>query len=294
MGTSRASAVGFVIGGVFAAFVTACSDGDDANMMSSGVAAGSGGAGMMPSGGSGGDMMGAAGGSAGDSGSTGEPASGDCMMGSAEPSQVVFIGDSYPAAGATAGGIGGIQAQIEKRAVEAGALGDGEHYRNYYIGGTRFLNDTIQSQWTTAKQDNPDIKVVLMDGGGNDVLQGMEGCFIFNNPMDQVCIDVVERSTAAAGALMEQMKQDGVTDIVYFFYPEVPLAPGHSMFDEPYAREGCESFTSPLACHFVSTLAAFSGHADYIGGDGIHPTPAGQVVIGDLMWDSMVANCVAQ
>jgi lysophospholipase L1-like esterase len=264
------------------------SGGGDVGQAGSGV----GGAGnTAPLAGSGGDMMG---GDAGDSGGAGMPATEECMMGVVGPSQVVFIGDSYPASGATAGGIGGIQRQIEKRAVEAGVLAEGEHYRNYYVGGTRFLNDTIQNQWTMAKQQDPDIKVVLMDGGGNDVLQGQEGCFVFNNPMDQVCIDVVERSTAAAGALMEQMEQDGVADIIYFFYPEVPLAPGHSEFDEPYAREGCESFTGALDCHFVSTLAAFEGHAEYIAGDGIHPTAAGQVVIGDLMWESMVANCVAQ
>ena len=140
---------------------------------------------------------------AGAGGSEEPPVPADCQKGVVSASQVILIGDSYLAAGAESGGIGGIQEQIEKRAVEAGALDAGEHYRNYYIGGTRFLNNTIQDQYTTtAKGENADIKVVLMDGGGNDVLQGLEGCSVFNDPMEQICIDVVERSTAAAHMLM--------------------------------------------------------------------------------------------
>ena len=59
-------------------------------------------------------------------------------------------------------------------------------------------------------------------------------------------------------------------------------------------RKCCDSFVSPLRCTFISTLETFAGHSNYIGGDGIHPTATGQVVIGDLIWDAMVDRCIAQ
>ncbi len=241
------------------------------------------------------DGGGAGAGGEGAGGSDGSEGSEDCEKGVVAASQVILIGDSYPAAGALGdpNGIGGIQRQVEVRAVEDGVLEEGEHYRPYYIGGTRYLNGTIQSQYTTAKEENPDIKVVIMNGGGNDVLQGQEGCSIFDDPADPVCIEVVERSIAAAGVLMEEMQADGVTDVMYYFYPETPIAPGHSVFDEPYARDNCEAFTGTLQCHFISTIAAFEGHPEYIS-DTIHANDLGQVVIGDLIWDAMVENCVAQ
>ena len=229
-----------------------------------------------------------------ETGEPGSPGAGPCGGMRVDADQVILIGDSYPAAGAALGGIGGIQRQIEARAAAAGAIDPGSHYRAYYVGGTRFLNNSIQNQYTKAKSQNPDISVVIMTGGGNDVLQFVEGCNPFMDPNGAACRDVVRRSTAASKALLQQMERDGVEDVVFYFYPEVPFAPGHSAASEPAARATCDSFRGPLTCHFVSLLAPFQGHADYIGPDGIHPTAKGQQVIGDLVWKTMVDNCIAQ
>jgi lysophospholipase L1-like esterase len=237
---------------------------------------------------------GAGGASPGAGGAAGSDAPGSCPIGETTGNQVILIGDSYLASGASFGGPGGIQAQVEARATDAGALNPGERYRTYYVGGTRFLDGSIQDQYAKARAENPDIEVVIMDGGGNDILLGLEGCNVGMNPADPVCVEVMERSTAALSELVEEMRADGVTDIVYFFYPEVPAAPGHSRQGEPMARAACEAFTSPTRCHFVSTIAAFEGRPDYFSFDGVHPSPAGQTAIGDLVWEAMEANCIAQ
>jgi lysophospholipase L1-like esterase len=49
-----------------------------------------------------------------------------------------------------------------------------------------------------------------------------------------------------------------------------------------------------LRCHFVDLVPLFNGHADYIGSDGIHPTPAGAQVIGTAIWNTMKASCIGQ
>jgi hypothetical protein len=266
----------------------------EAGMAAGGMGGTEGMAGMGEAGAGTGGGTGGAG--AGGTGGSGER---ECVMGAVMASQVALIGDSYldygPVTfGPTAGNQpGGIQTQIEKRAVEDGKLMSGQHYRPYYVSGTRFLDGSIQAQWDMAKRENPDIKVVIMDGGGNDVLLGQEGCTVLNRPSDAVCVDVIKQSTDSCKELWQQLAADGVEDVVMFFYPNAPIAPGFSAASEPIAKANCDSMVSPR-CTFVSTLMPFMGHSTYIGGDGIHPTQMGQVVIGDLIWDAMVDRCIAQ
>jgi len=237
-------------------------------------------------------------GSGGESDTEAADGSEACVKGVMSSSQVIMLGDSYPASGTDESGRGGIQRQIEARAVADGVLTESEHYRNYYIPGTAFLNETIQPQYQKAKEQDPDIKVVIMDGGGNDVLLGLAGCMIFDEPTSQPCQDAVNQSVEASNVLFEQMEADGITDLVFYFYPETPMAQGlsmpHSATHEPVIRENCENHEGPMTCHFVSSLAAFEGDNDYFLADGIHPNDAGQQVIGDLVWDKMVEECVAQ
>ena len=117
--------------------------------------------------------------------------------------------------------------------------------------------------------------------------------------------------------------------VVYYFYPHLDPAGGGLL---PHACAGrqphrrllarlsikqicCGSSFTPttqaptctgnapgLQCTYIDTRPAFNGHSgaagepgpDYILTDHVHPNAMGSVVIADLTWNAMVANCVAQ
>jgi len=172
---------------------------------------------------------------------------------------------------------------------------------------------------------NPsDIKVVIMDGGGNDVLIGNTSCETTAPPGNTSCAMTVQNAIDKAQSTMQEMVSDGVESIVYFFYPHLDpagggilLTPAPTVNDTldyayPLAESVCcgSSFTSTASnysctgqpvpgsatkCTFVDTRPAFEGHlADYIKSDNVHPTPVGAQVIANLVWNAMKANCIAQ
>jgi hypothetical protein len=240
------------------------------------------------SGGSGG-ATGGSGGTGGVAGTGGSGGSGGCSKGMTKASQVVWIGDSYPASGN-----GGIQRYTEQAALAAGALAAGATYRRYYAGGTQMANGQIPGQYTQAKSADPDINTVIMTGGGNDILIGNNTCLNNPPPANQSCVDTVAKAVAAADAMFTQMQADGVKNVIYYFYPRTAILQSGANVDYafPIVKAGCDKFRGPLNCYFVDTRPAFDGQNWF--SDGIHPTDPGQKAIGGLVWDTMVSNCIAQ
>jgi hypothetical protein len=253
-----------------------------------------------------------------------------CMKGQVTPSEVVMLGDSYMAA--TNGNVG---ANIVADAQMAGALPAGKTYREYYIAGAAVNNGAgqlnIPYQYDSmAKVDatvaNPkDIKVVIMDGGGNDVLIDQRSCLTDANmaalQADTACQNAVMNAGNAMEKLWKEMATDGVKQIVYYFYPHLDTAgggflttpaPGVNLVDDEgataYQKLCCGSSFTPtttnntctgnvlgLQCTFIDTRPAFEGHAtDWIQADKVHPNPMGSMEIANMTWAAMVANCVAQ
>jgi hypothetical protein len=254
-----------------------------------------------------------------------------CVTGSVTPNEVVMLGDSYfdPAWANTALDIFG-------DAQDAGALAASTTYRHYYIGAASLGWGNPDTQWYIPYQYDPmaktdtavmnpkDIKVIIMDGGGNDVLIGNNSCETTAPPANTSCTTTIETAIGKAQSLMQEMVSDGVETIVYLFYPHLDpagggilLTPAPTVNDAldyayPLAEKVCcgSSFTSTASnytctgtpvpgsntkCIFVDTRPAFEGHlADYIKDDHVHPSPTGAQVMADLVWNAMKANCVAQ
>jgi hypothetical protein len=257
---------------------------------------------------------------AGDDASEGDAAP-SCVKGQVTPDEVVMLGDSY--LDAPWGDVG------PTLMMEANAT-----YRHYYIGGASMAWGNPDTQFYIPYQYDPmaktdtsvtspaDIKVVIMDGGGNDVLIGNTSCEQTAPPGNASCVTTVQSAIDKAQSTMQQMAADGVKSIVFFFYPHLNPAGGGILttpapaindtldYAYPLAEQICcgSAFTSTLAsptcsgqpvagttCVFVDTRPAFEGHlADYIKSDQVHPTPAGAQVISNLLWMAMQAHCIAQ
>jgi len=213
------------------------------------------------------------------------------------PYQVGIMGDSYINLS------GDVTKFLQENARKAGALGASETYIDKSRSGAamqkgNLLAPAIPTQLPTlladSKRAGPEgVKVVVMTGGGNDVLIDASQCKTLTTVTEE-CKTVVSKSLDVIKKLFVDMKAGGIQHVVYFWYPDLGPSQGRVINDYsiPIAKAQCESDPS-VKCHFVDTREGFKGHPEFVALDGIHPTAAGSRVISDLVWKVMVDNCLA-
>lgn len=218
---------------------------------------------------------------------------------SLEGSQVGLLGDSYIALSDN------VPRFIEEHARAASALSASDSYINRARSGASMAYEpSIPSQLPELLQvararRSAGVKLIIMDGGGNDVLVHNRRCLSQTFP-SQACIEVVDRSILALKKLFIDMAAAGIEHVIYFWYPDVPaseLAGQRPEVMNGYAasrvEETCTASTE-VTCHFVDTRPAFAGHPEYLSPlDSVHPTAAGARAIAGLVWGVMVDACLA-
>ena len=145
----------------------------------------------------------------------------------------------------------------------------------------------IASQYAAAAAE-AEVKVVIMNGGGADVLLGQCAS------ADASC-PAIAAAAAAARDLLAKMAANGVAHVVYAFYPDPVDALLRAKVDalRPLLESACAS--SALACHWLDLRPTFAGHYDqYIQADGMNPTEAGSHASAEAIWTTMQKECVAQ
>jgi hypothetical protein len=217
--------------------------------------------------------------------------------------QVVLIGDSYINWASHT-----LPADLARES--------GQTWRNYAVGGASMGSGgiaLIPPQWDTAKAAGADIRAVVMDGGGNDVLipaatwiGGADCKNSANSPNIAVCQMIFQTALTAATNLMQKMANDGVRDIVYFFYPHVPNGtilggtnPNAILdYSLPRAKAACddawETSNHKARCHFVDMIPVFEGHMDWFAPTDIHPNAMGSAAMAKAIWARMKEKCIAQ
>ena len=193
--------------------------------------------------------------------------------GKGDGTDVITIGDSWMNLGST-----GIQQSLRRAS--------GQPYRTYGRGGTRLLNEAIPNQYANAKRADPDIKTVVMTGGGNDIIQ-VPGLRDDCDRMGMMCAMVVTQILDRLTKLWDEMAADGVQDVVYVQYSN----PEGNNVDFAQAngdgvKKRCEAVKPPLRCHRLETLDIVMGDIP----DGIHPSGAAYDRIGKAVFDLMVAQ----
>jgi hypothetical protein len=227
-----------------------------------------------------------------------------------DDSEIVMIGDSY---------INWVSHTFPADMNQVSGMNIG----NYAIGATSMGSGgigLIAPQFDTALQTHPNIKVVIMDGGGNDVLvpdtaQFPQGGECKNrgaeSPTIPDCQKIVDKALQAGTDLFIRMAEAGVRDAVFFFYPRVPtntLVGGtdpNGMLDYalPKIEAACEGAYElsleinpdhPIRCHFVDMVPVFDGHPEYFAAADIHPNAQGSRAMAEAVWAKMQAECVGQ
>jgi hypothetical protein len=226
------------------------------------------------------------------------------------PNQIVMIGDSYMMWVSHTFG-------ADMNAAASMTI------ENFAIGGTSMGSGgigLIAPQFDTALTTHPNPIAVIMDGGGNDVLvpdttQFPRGgdCKMMGaqSPSIPDCQKIVDKALAAGTELFLRMATAGVKDVMFFFYPHVPLntlvggTDPNGMLDYaiPKIKAACDGAyqlslqldpTKTLRCHFIDMVPVFAGHADYFALTDIHPNTAGSKAMAAAIWAKMKQDCVAQ
>jgi len=205
----------------------------------------------------------------GTTGSGGSAGAGTCQHGQVAGNEVLIVGDSYfPAAGS--------EIPNELRRLAGGAA-----YRDVSVGGTKMA--AIAASYTRNK--NPPPKVVIMDGGGNDILQN-PGC-------SPGCAEEVQAVTDARNFFKTMATDGSVEAVVFIFYYDMPVIKAGLDWMRPKMAAECAA--SPVPCFFADNQPLFAGmDASAYTTDGIHPNKAAADKIAKQVWDIMVANCIAQ
>jgi GDSL-like Lipase/Acylhydrolase family len=204
-------------------------------------------------------------------------------LGEGDGKDVITIGDSWMSYGS---GLG-IQESLEKVSKR--------DYRNFGVPGTKLLapvggSPAIPDQYKAAKMADPDIKTVVMTGGGNDILQEIllqcvDGAFA------ETCQAQIDKVAARLTTFWAEMAADGVQDVIVIGYSRKtnPLFLGTTSESIEYSAKKidplCAAVPAPLRCHsFDSDKAAPNLTFMF---DGIHPDGAGYDAIATGVWELM-------
>jgi hypothetical protein len=222
------------------------------------------------------------GGEAGPEDGSPEPAHPD--LGKGNGSDVVLMGDSWMSNTLQVEGTGG---GIAPALMQVAA----QPYRNYAVQGVMMLQaDTfgpaIPTQYETAKQANPDIKTVVMTGGGNDIIQNptiQSDCQMGGSMCKQLLVQISQ----ALNTLWTEMAGDGVQDVVYIQYADNVGTTSQSLRGDAGVATPSICLTGRIRCHSVDTTAAVMSQ---IAADGIHPLQAANQRIATQVYNLMVQD----
>jgi lysophospholipase L1-like esterase len=228
----------------------------------------------------------------------------------AQPAQeAAILGDSYVTGAASPA----LQPALGK--LDASVL----HYKNYAVPGTSMatggITGLIPPQLDSALSFSKDIKFILMDGGGNDILICDAGkfpgcntqCNKAGSSSVQICKDIVNQASAAAEQMLEKESGSGIKDIIYFFYPHIPSNNGGFSeildYSLPIAKQQCDGVLAKTngktTCHFIDFVPIFQAaggdrNPANFAADGIHPSQAGQDMMAKEINRVMKEQCIGQ
>ncbi len=217
-----------------------------------------------------------------------ESLSGSPWIRDADLNDIVVVGDSIWAAS------GKIEEDLHDMA--------GQTFRSYATGASQLSggfspSPSIPTQYGIARDDDPDIRVLLFNGGGNDILIP---AILFFDPhhcktrwwqfgrLSRRCQNFIDDIYVDGVDLLDDIAEDGVDHGISlgYYYTKNGLLGRLSTLkeavdygDRTLAR-ACE--VSLLDCTFVDPRRTIK--KEDIIFDGVHPRPSGSAKLADLIW----------
>src|SRR5262245_31302080 len=169
--------------------------------------------------------------------------------------------------------------RVRDLARAAAAIGPNEDYVNVAAPGTTM--SAIANQYDTREMGATKVKVLLMDGGTWDTIQG--------NGSDAS----VTAAATAFNQFLAKVASDGTVEhVVYFLPPELSGIPGVAAL-RPLVQQACTPSVVP-PCHFLDLQPLWANHPEYTAPGNVFASDAGAQVLANAIWAIMQQNCIAQ
>jgi hypothetical protein len=125
--------------------------------------------------------------------------------------------------------------------------------------------------------------VLIEDGGTWETIQaGLAGTSVQ---------DAANGAAMAFTQHLAKVASDGtVQHVIYFLPPPLMMITGVAQVG-PLMMQACAKSTVP--CHFLD-LGPLWTNSSYTAANGILPTDAGAIIVGDAIWAVMQQYCIAQ
>jgi lysophospholipase L1-like esterase len=200
-------------------------------------------------------------------------------LGKGDGADVITIGDSWMSN--TLGTGNAIEGALSRLTQQP--------YRNYGVQGVLLTQSglfgaAIPTQYDSAKRRDPDIKTVIMTGGGNDIIQDAAVQASCETGGD-ACIQTIMKINMTLNTLWTAMSNDGVQDVVYIRYSDDAGSTAPNI-REMGRMPPAICTMGKIRCHSIETTEAVM--ADLI--DGIHPSQAANNRIAKVVADYMEKN----
>ncbi|MFT5591743.1 MAG: lysophospholipase L1-like esterase [Oceanicoccus sp.] len=199
----------------------------------------------------------------------------------ADRSEIITLGDSIFDLS------GDIQRILEDRA--------GQTFRDYTLSGAELsggiVANSVERQYSDAKSTDANIETVVMDGGGNDILipaiiLDPYGCRThwWRWSISRSCKNLINDQYVNLVNLLNKMDADGVDNIIYLGYYELPrgnknLTSALNYGDEKLGQ-ACNNTTGN--CTFLDPRGMVP--ASDVLSDNIHPNANASRTLADLIW----------
>lgn len=202
-------------------------------------------------------------------GTDGGPEAGMCSGDSVPADEVLWIGDSW----VTNPGVQ--HTGVRDLARAAGAIGPNDDYADLAAAGATMAK--IAEQYATGESGATKVKVIIMDGGGWDLIESNGAA------------SAVTSAVQAFQQLLAKVAADGtVQSIVYYLVPESAAINVPAL--RPGMEQACASSTVP--CYWVDLQPLWASHPEY--SNGMLASDAGAQEVANTIWATMQANCIAQ
>jgi Cellulose binding domain len=182
--------------------------------------------------------------------------------------QVLWIGDSWVVIP------GNQHTQARDLARTAGVIGPNDDFTIDAVSGSPI--SAIVNQYNTQEASSVKPKLIVMDGGGIDLIGNVNQTTLNNvvNTFKQ---------------FLTKVKSDGtVKYIIYYLYPEIPATPGVADALRPVMTQACSA--SAVPCYFLDLQPVIGGLPTYLGSDNIHPTAQAATLMGNAIWNIIQTN----
>ncbi len=207
----------------------------------------------------------------------------------ADNDDVVFIGDSIFALS------GEVQASLYAR--------NGGTFRNYTTSGAELeggsLAPSVREQFDRSVSDDPTSPIVVMDGGGNDILipavtlldpYDCKTQWYEFGRLSRRCRDFIDDIYVDAVDLLNDMAVSGVNEVIYlgYYYPKGGLLGADDLdeavdYGDGVLAQACAF--SAVDCVFIDPRSTIKKSDIII--DGVHPATSGSNKLADLIWSEL-------